>query len=62
MNDNSVLENNIKFWPIKSCEWPESILCSQYQYIIKKKGSKNYWNDRLRENSMIFRQILSKIL
>ena len=42
-----------------SQEEPTSIFSLQPQYIIKSKGHENIQNDHLRENNLIFEQILS---
>ena len=50
---------NEPFFPLWIPKWPASVYSQQCQHIINRKGNENYWNDHLRENFMIFCQILS---
>lgn len=47
------------FFPLWIPKWPASVYSKHCQHIINRKGNENYWNDHLRENFMIFCQILS---
>ena len=50
---------NEPYFPLWIPKWPGSVYSHQCQHIINRKGNENYWNDHLRENFMIFCQILS---
>ena len=50
---------NEPFFSLWIPKWPASVYSQQCQHIINRKGNENYWNDHLRENFMIFCQILS---